>query len=90
MSVDSAEPGELPGSLDGYEEVESLGVLELTSGDLVLIDPELEQWGVVQQEPESDDDGEVMIDFLDWSTGEPEATSLPETEIVSARRVLNE
>ena len=65
-------------------------MLELTAGDLVLIDPSAGRWAVVQEDPEADAEDEVFLDLVDWSTGEPEGVSLSATEMVHTRRVLQE
>ena len=81
----SGEAAEFEGFEDTPEEV---GVLELNAGDLVLIDPETDQWAVVQDDPEPDAEDEVFLDLLDWRTGDPEPTSLPAHQMVQTRRVL--
>ena len=76
---------------EGFEDhPDEVGVLELNAGDLVLIDPEASRWAVVTEDPEPDAEDEVLLDLVDWQSGAPEATSLPATEMIQTRRVLQE
>lgn len=71
---------------EGYGPAIQADPSELVEGDLILIDAESEQYGVVQDPPEPEEDGTYYLDFLDWESGDLQGVCLDATATVSVRR----
>lgn len=71
----------------GYEPEAYAGPEELTAGDLILVDENLGQWGVVESvEPDFRDDAALTVDYRDFESGEPETITLSSDSSLTTRR----
>ena len=70
-----------------YGPVDEQRPSELQPGQLVLVDPDLDMWGVVSHEPEPDmtDSELLLIEYLDFETGEEGGISVALSERVQYR-----
>lgn len=70
-----------------YGPIDEQRASDLQPGQLVLVDPDLDMWGVVSHEPEPDmtDPDLLLIEYLDFETGEEGGISVELTERVQYR-----
>lgn len=70
-----------------YGPVDEQRASDLQPGQLVLVDPDLDMWGVVSHEPEPDmtDPELLLIEYLDFETGEEGGISVELSERVQYR-----
>lgn len=74
-------------AFDGYSEPSPTALTDIGPGDLMLVDEQLELWGVVEScELDLLDDSNMSVDYRDFVTGEPNTVSVPEGDSVSVRR----
>lgn len=76
------------GELEGYGEIEEVGVGEVEPGWMLLVDPDGEQWGVVESPPEPDPFDEELLS-VSWRGDRDECGTLTADEpTVLVRRPL--
>lgn len=71
---------------EGYPDPKSVSVAEVEAGDLVLVDEQLDLWGVVEDvTPDEFSDDLLAIDYRDYESGEPGALTLDMSSVVTVR-----
>jgi S-DNA-T family DNA segregation ATPase FtsK/SpoIIIE len=85
--ADDTEESDSEDLFKGYEPETYAGPEDLTAGDLILVDENLGQWGVVESvEPDFRDDTALTVDYRDFESGEPETITLSSDSSLTSRR----
>ncbi|GAA1746001.1 FtsK/SpoIIIE domain-containing protein [Microbacterium paludicola] len=85
--VDDAEPATEADLFEGYGPALEEPIGQIGIGDLIVVDEDLEMWGVVESiEEDIVEDDYLCIDYRHFETGEPGGVSLPDSAAVTVRR----